>query len=103
MHNQYLDRKIFRGKKIVALTGAGVSTLSGIPDFRSGNFDIWKRYTPEEVFNIERFHRDPGYFYAFVDECFPKGTRAYVPNAVHMTLARLEESGTLQAVITRIY
>jgi NAD-dependent deacetylase len=101
MRNEYLDHEVFRDKKIVALTGAGVSTLSGIPDFRSGNFDIWKRYTPEKVFDIERFHRDPGYFYSFVNECFPKGTRSYVPNAVHKTLARLEKSGILQTVITQ--
>jgi len=95
------DLKNVRQKKIAALTGAGVSTLSGIPDFRSGNYAIWQKYTPEEVFNIERFRRDPRYFYSFVKECFPHGTGAFRPNAVHMTLARLEERGILQAVITQ--
>ncbi|MBN1493325.1 MAG: NAD-dependent deacetylase [Candidatus Omnitrophica bacterium] len=91
----------FKGKKVVALTGAGISTLSGIPDFRSGNYEVWQRYTPEEVFSIDRFDRDPRYFYSFCRECFPDGTEVYQPNVIHTHLAKLEDKGMLEAVITQ--
>lgn len=101
MNSNFVNGEFFRAKKIVALTGAGVSTISGIPDFRSDNYDIWKRYKPEDVFSIERFNNEPEYFYSFCGECFPEGTDIFEPNAVHTSLARLEERGILHAVITQ--
>ncbi len=83
----------------VALTGAGVSTESGVPDFRSAG-GIWERYDPYEVASIEGFHRDPGRAWEFY------GRRLDVlggvePNDGHRALAELERRGLVQAVVTQ--
>jgi NAD-dependent deacetylase len=83
----------------VALTGAGVSTESGIPDFRSAG-GIWAQYDPYEVASIDGFRRDPERVWEFY------GRRLGVladtkPNAAHVALAQLERDGLLQAVITQ--
>ncbi|MGN6797749.1 MAG: SIR2 family NAD-dependent protein deacylase [Gaiellaceae bacterium] len=83
----------------VALTGAGVSTESGIPDFRSAG-GIWSTYDPYEVGSIDAFRRDPARVWEFY------GLRLGVladaqPNDAHRALARLEASGLLDAVITQ--
>jgi len=83
----------------VALTGAGVSTESGIPDFRSAG-GIWSSYDPYEVGSIDAFRRDPARvweFYALRLEALA----AARPNDAHRALARLEEAGLLDAVITQ--
>ena len=83
----------------VALTGAGVSTESGIPDFRSAG-GIWSQYDPYEVGSIDAFRRDPARvweFYALRLDVLA-GAR---PNDAHLALARLEASGLLDAVITQ--
>jgi NAD-dependent deacetylase len=83
----------------VALTGAGVSTESGIPDFRSAG-GIWAQFDPYEVASIDGFRRDPARVWEFY------GLRLGVlrdarPNAAHVALAQLEGQGLLQAVITQ--
>jgi NAD-dependent deacetylase len=83
----------------VALTGAGVSTESGIPDFRSAG-GIWAQYDPYEVASIDGFRRDPERVWEFY------GLRLGVldeaqPNPAHLALAQLEHDGLLQAVITQ--
>jgi NAD-dependent deacetylase len=83
----------------VALTGAGVSTESGIPDFRSAG-GIWDRYDPYEVASIDAFHRDPERvweFYALRLDVL----RDAQPNPAHRALAALEEAGLLQALVTQ--
>jgi len=83
----------------VALTGAGVSTESGIPDFRSRT-GIWARYDPMEYASIEAFRRDPVKvwdFYARRLEVLEKAE----PNAAHLALAELERRGLLRAVMTQ--
>jgi NAD-dependent deacetylase len=83
----------------VALTGAGVSTESGIPDFRSAE-GIWRRYDPYEVASIDAFHRDPGRvweFYALRLDALADAR----PNPAHLALAELERAGLLDAVITQ--
>ena len=84
---------------VVALTGAGVSTESGIPDFRSAT-GIWSRYDPMEYATIEAFRRDPRKVWEFY------GLRLRVlaeaePNAAHLALAELERRGLLRAVVTQ--
>src|SRR5579885_661486 len=72
----------------VALTGAGVSTESGIPDFRSAE-GIWSRFDPYKVASIEAFHRDPARvweFYALRLDVLAEAR----PNDAHLALARLE-------------
>ncbi len=83
----------------VVLTGAGISTESGVPDFRSAG-GIWAQYDPYEVASIDGFRRDPGRVWEFY------GRRLDVladvePNAGHHALAALEERGLVQAVVTQ--
>jgi NAD-dependent deacetylase len=95
----HLAELIRERQPCVALTGAGVSTESGIPDFRSAG-GIWARYDPAEVASIEAFRRDPALVWEFYSERL--ATLADVePNDAHHALARLEELGLLRAVVTQ--
>ena len=83
----------------VVLTGAGVSTESGIPDFRSDT-GIWAEVDPFEVASIRAFRRNPARVWSFYRE------RVHVlrdaqPNAAHLALAELEQRGLVEAVITQ--
>jgi NAD-dependent deacetylase len=83
----------------VVLTGAGVSTESGIPDFRSPT-GIWARYDPMEYATIEAFERDPEKVWSFYALRYRALTEAQ-PNAAHAALAELERRGVVSAVITQ--
>jgi NAD-dependent deacetylase len=83
----------------VALTGAGVSTESGIPDFRSAT-GIWAEYDPAVVASIDGFRRDPERVWEFYARRL--ATLADVePNDAHRALALLEERGLVRAVVTQ--
>ena len=84
----------------VALTGAGVSTDSGIPDFRSSSTGLWAQYNPLEVASLEGFRRDPLRFYEFWSQRFARLISAQ-PNITHHVLAKLEALGCLKCVITQ--
>ncbi len=90
---------IDRGQPCVVLTGAGMSTESGIPDFRSPT-GIWADVDPFEVASIEAFHRDPARVWRWYGPRI-RGLLAAVPNAGHVALARLERAGLVQAVVTQ--
>jgi NAD-dependent deacetylase len=87
-------------KHAVALTGAGHSTPSGIPDFRSPGSGLWSQVDPMEVASIQALYRDPEAWYKWYHE---RGTMFLdaQPNPAHNALAELEEMGRLQAVITQ--
>ncbi|OGF56862.1 MAG: hypothetical protein A2Z21_08760 [Candidatus Fraserbacteria bacterium RBG_16_55_9] len=84
----------------VALTGAGVSTESGIPDFRSPECGLWAMVDPIKVASIEGFLGDPVGFYEFWKWRFSKLNEAK-PNITHSVLAQLEARGRLKTVITQ--
>src|SRR2546422_3387122 len=83
----------------VALTGAGISVPSGIPDFRSPGTGLWEKVDPMEVAHIEVFHRDPERFWSYYRPRFGLLDEK-MPNRAHEVLAELEARGMLEAVIT---
>src|SRR2546428_14033788 len=82
----------------VVLTGAGISTESGIPDFR-GAEGIWAEYDPYEVASIAGFGLDPARVWEFYAHRLAALAEAE-PNAAHLALAELERRGLVPAVIT---
>lgn len=88
-------------KSMVFFGGAGVSTESGIPDFRSadGLYNQQYSYPPEEIISHSFFYRDTAEFYRFYrDKMIFKEAK---PNCAHLFLARAEEVGKLDCVITQ--
>jgi NAD-dependent deacetylase len=84
----------------VALTGAGISVPSGIPDFRSPGEGLWEKVDPMEVAHIDAFRRDPAKFWSFYRPRFHMlGDKE--PNDAHRVLAELERRDLLDAVITQ--
>ena len=83
----------------VALTGAGISTESGIPDFRSPT-GIWATVDPREFASLSAFRRDPERVWTFYRQRMRMLTEAE-PNAAHRSLAELERRGLLAAVVTQ--
>ena len=91
---------ITRSKSTVALTGAGISVPSGIPDFRSPGTGIWENVDPFEVATIDAFHRNTKRFWDFYRPRFELlGDKR--PNPAHEALAELERRGHLDAVVTQ--
>lgn len=91
---------IRESSSIVALTGAGISVPSGIPDFRSPGTGLWHNVNPMEVAHIDAFRQDPERFWTFYGERF-QTLEDKRPNRAHGALASLERAGLLDAVITQ--
>lgn len=89
-----------RSRYAVALTGAGISTRSGIPDFRSPRSGLWEQANPAEVASLYGFRHHPERFYTWIRPLAHTILNAR-PNPAHVALARLERSGHLKSVITQ--
>jgi NAD-dependent deacetylase len=98
IYRQVADR-LKRSRGAVALTGAGISVESGIPDFRSEG-GLWSRFDPMEFGHIQSFRRDPAKVWRMLLEMDDLLSRA-APNPAHYALAELEKRNHLQAVITQ--
>lgn len=100
---QRLTEILRESRSIVFFGGAGVSTASGIPDFRSSN-GLWneklnRNFSPEELVSHTMYMRYPEEFFEFYKDklVYPEAK----PNAAHIALAKLEEMGKLRAVVTQ--
>ena len=98
---EQLKRWIGESSRAVFFGGAGVSTESGIPDFRGvdGLYHQKFDYPPETIISHSFYEKDPSYFFRFYREkMLPLG---FEPNVTHRVLARLEAQGHLAAVVTQ--
>ncbi|HEY4824000.1 MAG TPA: NAD-dependent deacylase [Solirubrobacteraceae bacterium] len=95
-----LAEMIRDARSVVALTGAGISVPSGIPDFRTPRTGLWERVNPMEVAHIDAFREDPVRFWSFYGERFASLAHKQ-PNGAHSALVALEERGLLDGVITQ--
>ena len=97
---RFAARAVVDANSVVAMTGAGVSTASGLPDFR-GEDGLWQEYDPQD-FHLSRFESDPAGFWAdrvgLVEDLYGE---AVEPNPAHEALADLQEAGHLDALVTQ--
>lgn len=89
-----------QARHAVILTGAGISTPSGIPDFRSEGTGLWSKDEPLEVASLSTFRTHPERFYNWFRPLAGDIYKAQ-PNPAHQALARLEEQGLLKNIITQ--
>jgi len=89
-----------KAKHVIAFTGAGISTPSGIPDYRSPNSGLWENVNPIEVASMYGFRQNPQAFYNWI---YPltRLTLYAKPNPAHEALVKLERFGLLKAIITQ--
>ena len=90
---------VANSSRIVALTGAGISVDSGIPDFRSEG-GLWERYDPHEYATIESFNQNPTKFWTMGRELAETILQAK-PNSAHLGLSKLESDKKLIGIITQ--
>lgn len=93
-------RLLRAARRVVVLTGAGISTPSGIPDFRSAGTGLWSHWDPLAIASIWSFREKPQRFYEWIRPLARKIVEAQ-PNAAHFALAELERLGKLHLLITQ--
>lgn len=97
---EYTAELLRKAKYAVVLTGAGISTPSGIPDFRSEGTGLWSRDEPLEVASLSTFRTDPERFFVWFRPLASQIFNA-APNPAHEALAELEKAGRIQCIITQ--
>lgn len=102
MEDKYkvLATDIIRSKHVVAFTGSGISSESGIPTYR-GAGGLWSKYDPNRYANIHYFKQDPSYYWSFFRDIRYPMLQEVVPNKAHFALAEMERMGHLLTVITQ--
>lgn len=102
LHNKILraSELLRNARHAVALTGAGISTPSGIPDFRSANTGLWTKNDPMQVASLSAFLYHPERFFNWLRPLLDTILQAQ-PNPAHFALAELESKGILKALITQ--
>jgi NAD-dependent deacetylase len=96
----YVAELLRKAKHVVVLTGAGISTPSGIPDFRSEGTGLWSRDEPLEVASLSTFRTDPERFFVWFRPLASLIFNAS-PNPAHTGLAKLENAEHIQSIITQ--
>ena len=94
-----LTARLKQARRVVVFTGAGVSTLSGIRDFRGRN-GIYKEVDADRIFALDYFLSDPSYYYRHA-RGFIYNLHTREPNLIHRECARLEQAGIVRCVITQ--
>lgn len=97
---EFVADLIRQSKHTVILTGAGISTPSGIPDFRSSGTGLWSRDEPLEVASLSTFRTKPNLFFEWFRPLARQMFEAR-PNAAHLALAELERRGYIKSIITQ--
>lgn len=97
---EYAAELLKKARHTVVLTGAGLSTPSGIPDFRSEGTGLWSRDEPLEVASLMTFRTKPEQFFHWFHPLASQIFNA-LPNPAHLALAELEQHGIIQAIITQ--
>lgn len=98
-NEERLIRELRQVERLVVLTGAGMSTESGLPDFRSEE-GLWRKYRPEYLASVDALDRNPLLFYEFYRQRLELLDRVG-PNAGHLALAELEREGKLRSIVTQ--
>lgn len=91
---------LVESKDVLVLTGAGVSTESGIPDFRSPGTGLWSKMDPMELFSRAILTQDPQKFWRQAEPVFREMSQAQ-PNPAHYALAELEKVGLIRGIVTQ--
>ena len=96
----YVVELLQKAKRAVVLTGAGISTPSGIPDFRSEGTGLWSRDEPMEVASLNTFRTNPERFFSWFR---PLASLIFSakPNLAHFALANLEKAERIHSIITQ--
>lgn len=97
---EFVAELLRKAKYAVVLTGAGISTPSGIPDFRSEGTGLWSSDEAMEVASLNTFRTDPERFFVWFRPLAGRIFNAN-PNPAHVALARLEEAGRIHSIVTQ--